>query len=108
MRITGGENSWYTRAMRAIGCNTTPTVQLNGEIHQQPALYGTGEAHRQQYQIRFQLEVGARQSRVVRVPVGEYPPLETRGVNPLHSPILAGERGGGNAPLAIATLLVRM
>src|SRR5450756_467521 len=108
MRIAGGENSRYTRAMRTIGCNTTPTVQLNGEIHQQPALYGTGEAHRQQYQIRFQLEVGAGQSRVVGVPVGEYLSLQTGGVNPLHSPILAGERGGGDAPLSITTLFVRM
>src|SRR5665811_510652 len=103
MRVAGGDTSRYTRAMRAIGCNTTPTVQLNGEIHQQPALYGTGEPHRQQHQIRLQLEVGPRQSRIVRVPVGEYLPLETRGVDPLHSSILAGERGGGNAPLAIAT-----
>src|SRR6266542_6597899 len=60
MRITGGKNSPHGGAMRAIGRNIPPTVQLNGEIRQQPALHRTRETHRQQYQIRFQLEGGTR------------------------------------------------
>lgn len=56
VRIAGGKHSRYGRAMGFIGRNIPAAIQLNAKIPQQPALHGARETHRQQYQIRFQLE----------------------------------------------------
>lgn len=94
--------------MRGIGGNRSARIQLDPEIDQQPTLNGPGESHRQQYQIRFQLELAAGQLHKVRAPVGENLSLQTNRVDSRDATVLAGERGSGNAPVALATLLVRV
>ena len=69
MRIASGKNSRNSRTMRVIGCNIPATVELNGKIFQQPTSHGSRKAHRQQYEIRFQLEGAVRQLVVARTAV---------------------------------------
>ena len=91
-----------------IGCDIPATVELNVEINDQPTLLGPRESHREQHEIRLELELGPGHSREVSPPIGEHLPLETDSVNPLHLAIVPGERGGSDAPLPIAPLLVRV
>lgn len=94
--------------MRIIGGDVSATIQLHGEIRQQLALYRASESHCQQHEIRLELELGTSHSLEARAPVGEYMPLQTDGMNASHSPILAGERGSGDIPLAVAPFLMRV
>jgi len=94
--------------MLAVRCNVAAAVETDFEIYQQPALYRARKPHRKQHKIRLELELGPGHSREVSSPIGEHLPLETDSVNPLHLAIVPGERGGSDAPLPIAPLLVRV
>ena len=61
---------------------------------------------RKQYEIRFDLELGPRHSRVVGATVSERLSLETGGVNSLDAAVVAGERGSHDAPRPVATLFM--
>ena len=94
--------------MLAVCGNVAAAVETHFQIHQQPALYRPGKAHRKQHKIRLELEFSPRHPREVRATIGEHLPLQTDGMDPLHSAIRARERGGSDAPLAIASFLVRV
>ena len=94
--------------MRGIGCNVSPAVELDLEVHQHLALHGTGEPHREQYKIGLELEPGPRHAPEIGAPVGEHAAFQSSSVELLHSSVLTGKRSGGDAPLSIATFLMRM
>src|ERR1700694_650023 len=89
VRITRGKNSRNAGAVRQVRRNCATRIQLDAEIDKQSALNRPSESHRQQYQIRLQLELATRQLHVVRAPVGEKLSLQTHTVDALHATVLA-------------------
>ena len=108
MRVAGGEYARDVGTVLEISCDTASRIKLNREIRQQSALYGSGETHRQEDEIGLELEIGSGHPRKIGASVGEDFALHTCGVKALNTTVLAGERRGRDAPLAIASLLVRV
>ena len=80
MRVARRKYSFNPSSMTPVSRNVAAIIEIHTQISEKPALHGTSESHRKQYEICFQLERGIRQLSKARV--------QLHGVNSLNSAVV--------------------